>query len=91
MRGAALRAATIAASPAGVPAYEQNGEKAMSGTGMVLVVIGVIVVVLGLLQHFAKVAILGGLAHGSLILIVIGLIVLIAGVLLGQSRRRPVV
>jgi len=56
----------------------------------VLVVIGVIVVLLGLLQHFAKVGILG-VSHGSLILVVIGVIVVIAGVLLGQSRRRPVV
>ena len=63
----------------------------MSGTSLVLVVIGVIVVLLGLLQHFAGVAILGGLAHGSLILVVIGVIVVIAGVLLGRSRQRPVV
>lgn len=63
----------------------------MSSTGMVLAVIGVIVVLLGLLQHFAKVTILGGLAHGSLILIVIGVIVFLAGVMVGQSRRRPVV
>ncbi|GEM_PF-4750075 len=62
----------------------------MSGTSLVLVVIGVIVVLLGLLQHFAKVGILG-VSHGSLILVVIGVIVVIAGVLLGQSRRRPVV
>jgi len=38
----------------------------------------------------AKVGILG-VSHGSLILVVIGVIVVIAGVLLGQSRRRPVV
>ncbi|MFI5267778.1 MAG: hypothetical protein ACHQ7M_10420 [Chloroflexota bacterium] len=63
----------------------------MNTTGLVLVVVGVIIVVLGLLQHFAKVAILGGLSHGSLILIVIGAIVFIAGVLVGQSRRRSVV
>jgi len=58
---------------------------------MVLAVIGVIVVVLGLLQHFAKIAILGGLAHGSLILIVIGVVVFLAGIVVGQSGRRSVV
>ena len=63
----------------------------MSSTGMVLAVIGVIVVVLGLLQHFAKIAILGGLAHGSLILIVIGVVVFLAGIVVGQSGRRSVV
>lgn len=65
--------------------------RSMSGTSLVLAIIGVILVVLGLVQHFAKVSILGGLAHGSLILIVVGVIVFIVGILVGQSGRRSVV
>jgi membrane-bound ClpP family serine protease len=63
----------------------------MNSTGLVLGIIGVILVVLGLVQHFAKMSILAGLAHGSLILIVVGAIVFIAGMLVGRSGRRSVV
>ncbi|HEY8743372.1 MAG TPA: hypothetical protein VIU62_09750 [Chloroflexota bacterium] len=63
----------------------------MSTTGIVLVVIGVIVALIGVLRHFASLAILGGLAHASIILFVIGVIVAIVGVVVGQSSRRSAV
>ncbi|MGI8914181.1 MAG: hypothetical protein ACR2JY_10460 [Chloroflexota bacterium] len=63
----------------------------MSSTSIVLVVIGVIVLLIGILRHFARLSFLSGMAHASTILIVIGAIILIAGILVGQSGRRSVV
>lgn len=70
--------------------FDREKETEMNSTGTVVVVIGVIIVLVGILRHFAHLAILGSLSHGSTILIVVGLIIAAAGYFLGRSRSAVV-
>lgn len=62
----------------------------MRSSAILLDVIGALLVVLGIIHHFAG-GFLSGISHGSLILVVVGIVVLAIGVVLGQSGRQPVV
>lgn len=58
----------------------------MSASGVIVAIIGIVLVVLGIIRHFAT-YMLAGTPHVSLGLVVIGAIVLIVGVLLSRPRR----
>ena len=61
----------------------------MKGLGGILAVIGVIVVVIGLVNHFVK-NFLGNAGHASLIIAVVGAVVLVLGLVMymmpGKAR-----
>jgi hypothetical protein len=63
----------------------------MSGSGLVLVVIGAIIFLIGLVRHFAHMTFLNIGGHGSVLLFAIGIIVALIGIVIGQQGRRAVV
>jgi hypothetical protein len=57
----------------------------MRSLGTILVIVGVVVVVLALVDHFVA-HFMGSIAHGSIILGVIGVVVALVGVFMSMQR-----
>jgi hypothetical protein len=60
----------------------------MSGTSAILGVIGAVILVVGIIGHFAQKAIVPITTHPNVVLIVVGAIILVAGLFMGMNASQ---
>ena len=57
----------------------------MSGTSAIVSIIGAVILVVGIIGHFAQKAIVPITSHPNVVLIVVGAIILVVGLVMGMS------